>query len=301
MRMFPGVKDAIGLVVVKLGLGLLNAAEPQGGVTVVRDIAYGPGARGRLDLYRPAGGEGAAPVVVFLYGGGWDGGSKDYYGFLGRALAHRGLVAVIPDYRLYPEARWPDFVEDSAKAVAWARAHVATHGGDPHELFLIGHSAGAYNAVSLAVDRRWLGAEGLDPRRDLKGVVGLAGPYDFLPLKSDKLKAIFGPEDQRPDTQPINHVDGRAPPLLLAAAVPDKVVAPGNTTRMAARVRAAGGVVETREYTGVGHSLLIAAMATRLRFLAPVFEDAVGFIQAHAGRAVESQVEAGAPVLEPQP
>jgi acetyl esterase/lipase len=288
---------ALGATAACSGLAVLNAAEPAGGVAVVRDIAYGPGPRGRLDVYRPARGEGPAPVVVFFYGGGWDSGRKDLYAFVGRALARRGLVAVIPDYRVYPEARWPDFVQDSAKAVAWARVHAAEHGGDPGELYLMGHSAGAYNAVMLAVDRRWLGAEGLDPRRDLKGVIGLAGPYDFLPLRSDRLKVIFGPEAQRPDTQPINHVDGANPPLLLVTDVADKVVDPGNTTRMAARVRAAGGPVETRAYAGVSHSLMIAAVAAPLRFLAPVFDDAVGFVQAHARRPAVAQ----ALRLEPQP
>ncbi len=288
---------ALGVTAACSGVALLNAAEPRGGVTVVRDLAYGPGARGRLDVYRPAHSTGPAPVVVFFYGGGWDSGRKDFYAFVGRALARRGLVAVIPDYRIYPEARWPDFVQDSAGAVAWARTHAAEHGGDPSELFLMGHSAGAYNAVMLAVDRRWLGAEGMEPRRDLKGVIGLAGPYDFLPLKSDKLKIIFGLEAQRPDTQPINHVDGANPPLLLVTDAADRVVDPGNTARMAARVRAAGGQVETRTYAGVSHSLLIAAVATPLRFLAPVFDDAVGFVHAHARRPAAAETL----VLEPQP
>lgn len=294
---FGALAAALGVTAACSGLALVNAVEPRGGVTVVRDLAYRPGPRGRLDIYRPARGERPAPVVVFFYGGGWDSGRKADYAFLGHALARRGFVVLVPDYRLYPEVRWPDFVQDSAKAVAWARAHASEHGGDPGELFLMGHSAGAYNAIMLAVDRRWLGAEGLEPRRDLRGVIGLAGPYDFLPLKSDKLKVIFGPEAQRPDTQPINHVDGASPPLLLVTDAADRVVDPGNTTRMAARVRAAGGAVETHDYAGVSHSLLIAAMATPLRFLAPVFDDAVRFIDLHAGRAVKAE----AVVLEPQP
>src|SRR5260370_33237174 len=104
----------------------------------------------------------------------------------------------------------------------------------------MGHSAGAYNAVEVGVDARWLSAVGLDPARDLSAVVGLSGPYDFLPLRSEKLKTIFGPEANRPDTQPINHVDARAPPLLLITGDRDTTVDPGNSDRMAAKATAAG-------------------------------------------------------------
>ncbi|MGC1302754.1 MAG: alpha/beta hydrolase, partial [Caulobacteraceae bacterium] len=204
-------------------------------------------------------------------------------------------VTVMPDYRLYPEVRWPAFLQDNAQATAWARAHAAEYGGDPGEQFLKGHSAGAYNAVMLAVDRRWLGEVGLDPRRDLKGVVGLAGPYDFLPLRKEELKTIFGPPEQRPDTQPINHVDGDAPPLFLATDTADKVVDPGNTSRMAAKVRSLGGEAETREYKGLDHALVIGAVAAPLRFLAPVLADASQFIRAHA------QQPAGRGALVPEP
>jgi len=265
------------------GVAALNTLEPKGGVAIHRDIAYRPGPRGGLDVYQPKSAEGHAPVVVFLYGGGWDSGSKDEYVFAGAALARKGFVTVVPDYRVYPEVRWPAFLQDSAEAVAWTRAHAADYGGDPHRLFLMGHSAGAYNAVTLAVDRRWLGAVGIDPRKDIRGVVGLAGPYDFLPLESDELKIIFGPEAQRPDTQPINHVDGHAPPLFLATDTADKVVDPGNTARMAAKVRAAGGEVETREYKGLSHALLMGAVAAPLNFLAPVLADSTTFIRAHSG------------------
>ena len=267
------------------GLATVNALQPRGGVTITRDIAYAGGERGKLDIYRNARADRHAPVVVFFYGGGWDSGKKDDYAFAGAALAREGFVAVVPDYRIYPEARWPAFVQDSAAAVAWTKAHIAEYGGDAHKLFLMGHSAGAYNAVTLATDRRWLAAVGMAPERDLKGVVGLAGPYDFLPLRSDRLKIIFGPEGQRSDTQPINHVDGRSPPLLLVTDAGDQVVDPGNTTRMAQRVGAAGGIVETRTYKGLDHALLMGAVAAPLRFLAPVFRDSTDFMRARLAEA----------------
>ncbi len=264
------------------GVGVLNAVEPKGDVAIVRDLAYAPGPRGGVDVYRPKTAAAGAPVVVFLYGGGWDSGRRQDYAFVGAALASKGYLTFIPDYRLYPEVRWPSFLQDNAQAVAWARAHATEYGGDPHKLFLMGHSAGAYDAVMLALDPRWLAAVGMQPRRDLRGVIGLAGPYDFLPLESDELKAIFGPPQGRPATQPINYVDGANPPLLLATDDADKTVRPGNTTRLAAKVRAAGGSVETRAYKGLSHALLVGAIAAPLRFLAPVLRDVSAFIDARS-------------------
>jgi len=261
--------------------GVLNTIEPKGDVAITRDLAYAAGPRHGLDLYAPRSAKAPAPVVVFFYGGNWDSGDKGAYAFVGAALASKGYVVVIPDYRVYPQVRWPTFIEDSAKAVAWAKANVARYGGDPERLVLMGHSAGAYNAALLALDRRWLAAEGLDPRRDVRAVVGLAGPYDFLPLHSEELKIIFGPEAQRPATQPITYADGDAPPMLLATDRNDKLVDPGNSDRLAARIRSKGGEAETRVYGGVNHQLMIGVFASPLRFLAPVLRDTVAFIDAH--------------------
>ncbi|HWE98302.1 MAG TPA: alpha/beta hydrolase [Caulobacteraceae bacterium] len=263
------------------GFDVVNTLQPAVGTTVAHDLAYGSDPRQRVDVYRPSPARGPAPVVVFVYGGGWDSGSKADYRFAGNALARQGFVTVVPDYRVYPQVRWPAFVEDTAAAVAWTRAHAGEFGGDPQRVFLMGHSAGAYNVVMLAVDRRWLAAVGMDPKRDLRGVVGLAGPYDFLPVRTDELKAIFGPQDRRSDTQPIDHVDGANPPLFLATDSADKVVDPGNTTRMAAKVRAAGGPVEVKVYRGLSHALLMGAVAAPLRLLAPVLKDSVDFMRAH--------------------
>jgi acetyl esterase/lipase len=263
------------------GIATLNALQPKGGITIDRNVAYEVGAGHTLDIYQPRGLTRPAPVVVFFYGGGWDSGDKAEYEFVGASLARAGFVTVIPNYRVFPQVIWPAFLQDNAAAVAWTRAHIAGHGGEPQDMFLMGHSAGAYDAVMLAVDRRWLAAVGMDPRRDLRGVVGLAGPYDFLPLRSAELKTIFGPQAQRPDTQPINHVDGSNPPMFLATDSADKVVDPGNTTRMADKVRAAGGPVDVRVYKGLSHALLAGALGAPLRFLAPVFADSVAFLRAN--------------------
>ncbi len=261
---------------------VLNNLEPRWNVTAARDLAYAPGLRHDLDVYAPHNPAPHHPVVVFIYGGGWDSGEKSQYRFVGAALASHGYLVVIPNYRIYPQAHYPDFLEDSAQAVRWAKDHAAGYGGDPNELFLLGHSAGAYNAAMLTLDPRWLQAVGLDPHRDVKGFIGLAGPYDFLPLKSDELKTIFGAAGQEPPSQPINHVDGRAPPAFLAHDDGDTVVYPSNTEHLTAKMQAAGGQVETRYYKGLSHALMIGVFAAPLRFLAPVFNDVTHFIDAQA-------------------
>jgi len=167
-------------VLVSLGVAILALSSP-GAVTVKHDLTYASEDRGHFDVYAPPRPSPRTPVAVFLYGGSWQSGDKALYRFVGRSLASRGIITVIPDYRVYPEVRYPAFLRDNARAVAFAKQHAAEWGGDPGRLFLIGHSAGAYNAAMLALDRRWLGEVGLDPRRDLAGFVGLAGPYDFLP------------------------------------------------------------------------------------------------------------------------
>ncbi len=263
-----------------LAAGLLSLLAPHG-ARVRHDIPYVEGPRGRLDVYEPRHSAAHAPIAVFVYGGSWQSGDRGLYRFVGQVLAARGIITVIPDYRLYPQVRWPDFLRDNAAAVRFARDHAAEWGGDPARLYLIGHSAGAYNVAMLALDRRWLGAVGLDAASDIAGVVGLAGPYDFLPLRDAKLKAIFRPEATGRDTQPIDHLDGRGPPMLLLAGASDTVVEPGNSTRLAAAIQAHGGVAAARIYPGVGHVGLLTALLPPLRGRAPTLQTIVDFI---AGR-----------------
>jgi len=260
---------------------VLNALAPRDGIAVTNDISYGDGPRHTLDVYAPREAAGPTPVVVFFYGGNWDSGAKAMYRFVGAALAARGVLTVIPDYRLYPQVRFPDFIRDAAGAIAWTRANAAQFGGDPHRLFLMGHSAGAQIATLVALDFTYLRSVGLSPR-DVCGVIGLAGPYDFLPLHDAELQVIFGPESERQRSQPINYVSPQAPPMLLLAGRDDDIVDPGNTLRLAARLRAMDASVQNELYPGVGHKALIAAFARPLGFLAPVREATVRFVEAHA-------------------
>jgi acetyl esterase/lipase len=263
---------------------MVNALVPRDGYEVAKNLTYGQGPRHMLDLYRPVGGAEPMPVVVFFYGGNWQSGSKEDYLFVGQALAAKGYVVVIPDYRIYPEVRFPVFVEDGAQAVRWAEDNVARYGGDPHRLFLMGHSAGAYIAAMITLDGRFLADVGLSPKDAIRGTVGLAGPYDFLPIVDDTLKVIFGPEEAWPATQPITYADGSAPPMLLITGTADNVVDPGNSQRLADRITAKGGSAEVKTYTGIGHQILVGSMAAPLRFLAPVLDDSVGFMETSGAR-----------------
>ena len=256
---------------------VLNAMAPRDGVREASGLAYGAGDRHGIDVYAPDGAE-QAPVVVFLYGGSWVGGDRGMYRFLGASLEAAGVVCMVPDYRVWPEVGFPGFVQDAAQAVAWARRNAAAHGGAADRLVLMGHSAGAHIATLLALDDDYLAAEGLRPATAVRGVVGLAGPYDFLPLRSPTLQAIFGPESGWAETQPVNHVAPGAPPMLLATGDADSMVLPRNTESLAARLRAVDNPVRTVTYPGLGHREIIGAFSSGLRFLAPVRRDVLRFV-----------------------
>jgi acetyl esterase/lipase len=260
----------------------LNLLTSRQGIEIERSVAYGPGSHQTLDVYRPDR-SGPVPVVVFFYGGSWQSGSKEDYLFAAAALAKRGYVVIVPDYRLYPEVKYPTFLEDGASAIAWAKRNARRLGGDPRNLFVMGHSAGAYIAAMLAIDNRWLATVKLSPKKDVAGLIGLSGPYDFLPLRDDTLKIIFGGAN-RADTQPIGHVSGDEPPALLATGTGDSVVDPGNSTRLANKLRAAGDKATVINYPNKGHLVTIGAFAGSLSFLAPVLDDVDAFISRTASQ-----------------
>lgn len=282
-RRFPVY--AVGGLVLLLGglaacspLKALNALSPSGASTATSGVAYGTGSRNKLDIYVPDGVVKGAPVVVFFYGGNWNAGERADYAFVGRALASRGIVAVIPDYRLYPEVRYPDFLDDSAQAVAWAWREIARYGGDPARLFVMGHSAGAYNAAMVALDERYLAKSGVKTAA-LRGWIGLAGPYDFLPIVNKDTRPVFHHPDTPPESQPVNHANQVSPPALLIAASTDRLVNPSdNTGRLATKLRSSGVAVTELYYDGVSHTTLVASMAAPLRRLAPTLDAVDRFV-----------------------
>ena len=285
------------LLVLLLAVGLaacapvriLNAvAGASPGHTLRADLAYGPLPRQRLDIYTPKTPAPAAgwPVVVFFYGGSWNSGERAEYAFVGSALAGRGVLTLVADYRLYPEVRYPAFLQDSALALAYGLAHAAELGGDPRRVFVMGHSAGGYNAAMLALDPRWLAATGHAPT-ELAGWIGLAGPYDFLPTDDRDAQPVFFHPNYPPRAQPIDFVDHRAIPTFVGAPVDDKLVSPTRSTQqLADKLGAVGTPVTLRLYGRATHATLIGAFSPPLRWVAPVLlDDVLAFARRHAARA----------------
>ncbi len=270
-----------------LTFGVANFGVAEADAHAIHDPGHGLA----LDVYRPeARTVGPAPVIVFLYGGSWRRGDRASYRFVGRQLARQGVVAIVADYRTAPRAVFPGFVEDATSAVAWARRHAAEHGGDPARVFLAGHSAGAQIAALIGTDARHLAAHGLTPR-DLAGVIGLSGPYDF---GIEGYEDVFGPPAQWPRTQPVNFVDGDEPPFLLIHGTADTVVEPVDSRILADRLRAAGGRAELLWLPEAGHLAPLAALRDPDRQ-----PGMIRAIRAFVGVADAGEGEPDQPVPEP--
>jgi acetyl esterase/lipase len=257
----------------------LNVFIPSGGYIQHQEISYGPSARQALDVYEPttAAPPGGRTVVMFLYGGSWRGGKRETYKFVGEALTSKGYVAVIADYRVYPEAVYPSFVEDGAAALKWTIENVQRYGGNKDRIVLMGHSAGAHIAALLALDPQFVQRAGL-PANTIKGVVGLAGPYSFDPLQFRVTRAVFGHLKDPQVARPVIYANNPAPPMLLLHGGDDTTVGPHNSADLAAALRAAGNAVTAKVYDDEAHIGIILAMAAPFRSRAPTLADSATFI-----------------------
>ena len=262
---------------------LVDRLTPDNTYIAESGVAYGNDPRQQLDIYQPlparAAATGKRPLIVFFYGGTWSSGDRGMYRFVGEALASQGAIVVIPDYRLSPAVTYPVFVQDSARALKWGLDNASRLGADPKRVYVMGHSSGGYNAAMLALDPRWLGEVGASPGQ-LAGWIGLAGPYDFLPMGDPAAqRAVHWPDTPR-DSQPIHHVTSSSPPALLMAASKDRLVDPGrNTAQMAQKLRAVGVRVETRTFDDLSHVTLIGAVATSIRWIGgPVVPPILDFV-----------------------
>ena len=238
--------------------------------------AYGKDLRQTLDVYVPIMPMENADVVMFIYGGRWQFGSKEEYRFVAAGLTKKGFITVIPDYRLYPQVDWRDLIADNAAAYRWVETHIAVFGGNPRRIFIMGHSAGAHIAAMVALDSKLRQQAGSDSVPC--GLIGLAGPYDFLPIEDADVQQVFKSADRLIETQPIFYVDRNAPSMLLLTGAADITVKPGNSYRLAAAVQARGGKAEVTSYPGVGHINIMLALARPLSFLAPTLQDTANFI-----------------------
>ncbi len=277
-------------LLVSTPLNVLNASVPTRDLAITHNIVYGQHRRKRLDVYRPTDIAGRLPVVVFFYGGKWMRGHRDDYLFAAQAFASLGYVVVVPDYRLYPEVKFPDFVHDGAAAVNWTATHVKDYRGDPSRIVLVGHSAGAYIAAKIAFDPTYLDTRNVDPAV-IRGLVGMSGPYNFLSVMADdpELVAVFGRHAASELSQPITFATENAPPSLFITGEEDPIVSPANAITTAARLQELGVDAQVHTYPGIGHAGTVLALAHNFRWRAGITEDIAQFLERHAGQQVRTQ------------
>ncbi len=264
-----------GLVIACSPIKLVGVVTPDGSDRVTRAEAYGALQRQQLDIYRPGTPKAGTPVVVFFYGGSWKNGSRGDYSYVGETLATLGYTVVIPDYRVYPEVRFPAFVEDGALALAWVQAHLpeAAQG-----VVIMGHSAGAHIASLLVLDGRYQDAAGVDP--DLvRGWVGLAGPYAFQPLQWERTRPVFEGLVDAEQARPIHFACDRLTPALLLHGDSDSAVLPEHSMRMARALEDCGVPVRFEALAGVNHFELVLGLSSSFQALAPVLEPLDQFLK----------------------
>lgn len=260
--------------------GAVNARQPSADIVAHKDHVFDATHGLALDVYAPAH-AGHAPVVVYFYGGSWMTGKRQWFRWMGEALAAQGVVAIVTDVRPWPKARMDGFLRDGAEAVRWTRDHAAEFGGDPCNIFVMGHSSGGQIAAMLATDKEWLAEVGMKPR-DMAGFIGVAGTYDFIPFDEPEFYDIFGhdPKEQA-RSQPINFVDGDEPPALILQGEKDTVVSPAEAVSFEGRYHQQGEPVELRLYPGVGHEGLLLSFGP-FKDKAPVIADTMDFIRRYS-------------------
>ena len=267
---------------------VLNTLVPETSYELVSAVEYGSHPRQKLDIYLPKNLKASdaqkldalKKVIIFYYGGNWDSGERTDYKFAAEALASLGHIVVVPDYRVYPDVLFPGLMADPASVAKWVKTNIKKYNGDSDKIFLAGHSAGAHIAVMMAINPEYLAKQLLKPT-DFAGVIGLAGPYDFLPLKSDKLKIIFGPEAEQWKSQPINFVDGKNPPLYLAIGTKDNTVWPRNSINLAKKIKDNNGLVEVVEFASYNHIDMVSKLAKPLRGNGELLKSVAAFIDKH--------------------
>ena len=231
------------------------------GVMLVAKTSYGAHPDQKLRIYAPAAAKQPLPVLVFVHGGSWRWGDPDDYNFVARSLAPEGFLVVLAGYRLGEDGRYPAMLEDTASAIAHAARLAPRYGGDSTRMVIAGHSAGAYNVVQTALEEKWLA----DAPGRIRGVVGLAGPYDFFPFDSEATIASFGSVEAGAASQPVNHARSDAVPMLLIHGERDTLVKPRNTRALSSALREVGAPVETLFYEEFDHNAPLVSLASPWR------------------------------------
>ena len=255
-------------------LEMLNATVSDEGYTSVLNKPYGNKPRQSLNIHIPRQVKKNADVVVFFYGGRWQYGSKDEYAFVADALTSQGFITVIADYRLYPRVDWREFVQDGASAYQWVAQNIQKYGGNPKRIFVMGHSAGAHIAAMAAVDESLLAKGTKRPC----GLIGLAGPYDFLPIRDEDVKRIYSTAADLKNTQPITFVSKGDPAMLLLHGEDDEAVKPKNSINMAARAKLLGVPAEVKLYKDTDHIDILISLSSTFRSYTPALKETADFI-----------------------
>ena len=267
-------------------LAIVNGITSNGGVGVSKGILYGDEPLQDLDIYYPKPLVQAMktnttikqdyPMVVFVHGGSWESGSKEEYAFVGQSLAQAGYVTAVINYRKAPEHVYPDYVEDTAQAIAWSYKNAKRFHANPERFAVVGHSAGAFNAVAAVANEDFLKPYGIKPK-DITAVIGIAGPYSYDFRKFSSVTAFAA--DATPDeVMPDRQIKGQQPPYLLLTAEKDKVVYATNTIKMTQALKAAGVTVQTSEIAGASHATSIGAMAPPLRWVNDVRAQVLSYL-----------------------
>jgi len=276
MKFLVGLITTVITLTACSGLKLLNFVTPSSDYTTHQDIAYQPNDDKKLDVYVPVIPDAKHSVVVFFYGGSWQTGSKELYRFVGQSLAKQGYVTIIADYRTYPGAYFPAFMEDAAYALKWTYKHAEQYGGNKNRIFVAGHSAGAHIAMMLTLDQSYLQSIHAQPKW-IHGVIGIAGPYDFLPFTDPKIKDLFSKVPDA-ETQPISYVRKNVPPVLLLHGTADNNVDSKNSVKLGKQLERDGNQVKLITYPSVDHIDIILAMSTYFSHKAAVLKNIKTFI-----------------------
>ena len=231
-----------------------------------------------LYVFQPTSSGGSLPTLIFVHGGSWNEGDAADYEFVGRAFAAKGFLTFVINYRKHPQNPFPAFVQDVATATAWVNKHASEFGGDGNNVFLAGHSAGAYNIALSVLDQHYMIDAGVD-QKIIKAVATMSGPFDFLPLDSPITIPTFGKVKDLQSTQPINFARSNAAPFLLLNGSADTTVYPRNAASLYKHLSDVGAKVTRKEYEGVSHVGILLDLAKPLRGNAPVLEDVTNFFK----------------------
>jgi len=241
-------------------------AAAQHPVRVLPNVPYLQGAsyaddKGKLDLFVPADMQGF-PVILMLHGGALRAGDKTSLEAVGRRFASEGVGMAVTNYRLSPTVMHPGHIEDVAAAFAWLKANVAEHGGDPSQLFVMGHSAGAYMAALLVLDDRYLQGRGVSVS-DVRGSIPLAGFFYVDRIAADRPKDVWGTEESAwVAASPHTYLEGASVPMLLIYADGDDEWRRAQNDEFTDALRAAGlAHVRREEVADRTHGTLVSRLA----------------------------------------